>query len=148
MRRKRKGIDDSHESFKREEEIRPSSNRAFGLVFTVFFTLVGLAPLRHRAPLRWWSLGLALAFLAAALLVPRVLAPLNRLWLMFGLLLHAVVNPIVMALLFFTTVTPIALIMRARGKDPLRLRRDPDARSYWIERQPPGPMPDTMPRQF
>jgi hypothetical protein len=67
---------------------------------------------------------------------------------MFGLLLHAVVNPIVMALLFFTTVTPIALILRAQGKDPLRLRRDPDARSYWIERRPPGPMPDTMPRQF
>lgn len=145
---KRKGVDDTHERLKREEEIRPGSNRTFGLVFTAFFGLIGLAPLWYRAPLRWWSLGLALAFLAAALLVPRVLSPLNRLWLMFGLLLHAVVNPIVMALVFFTTVTPIALILRAQGKDPLRLRRDPDARSYWIERRPPGPTPDTMPRQF
>jgi hypothetical protein len=54
----------------------------------------------------------------------------------------------VMTLLFFTTVTPIALIMRAMGKDPLRLRLDPDAPTYWIERSPPGPEPATMPRQF
>lgn len=140
--------DQNHESFTRDDEVRSSSDRAFGLVFAVLFALIALWPLwRGMAP-RWWSLGLAAAFLGAALLAPRALAPLNRLWFRLGLLLHAVVNPVVMALVFFTTVTPIALIMRAMGKDPLRLRRDQDARTYWIERRPPGPMPDTMPRQF
>ena len=144
----RQHSDQNHESFTRDDEVRSSSDRAFGLVFAVVFALIALWPLwRGRGP-RWWSLGLAAAFVGAALLAPRVLAPLNRLWFRLGLLLHAVVNPVVMALVFFTTVTPIALIMRAMGKDPLRLRRDQDARTYWIERQPPGPMPDTMPRQF
>jgi Saxitoxin biosynthesis operon protein SxtJ len=138
----------THESFTREDEVRSSSERAFGFVFAAIFGLLGLWPILRGMSLRWWSLGLAFAFLAATLLVPQALAPLNKLWFKFGLLLHAVVNPIVMALLFFTTVTPIALIMRSMGKDPLRLRLDPDARSYWIERRPPGPMPDTMPRQF
>ena len=69
------------------------------------------------------------------------LRPLNRLWLKFGLLLHKVVNPIVMALVFFGTVLPTGLIMRVLGKDLLRLKRQPDANSYWIERRPPGPAP-------
>jgi hypothetical protein len=45
-------------------------------------------------------------------------------------------------------VTPTALLFRILGKDPLRLSHDPEARSYWIERQPPGPAPDTMTNQF
>jgi hypothetical protein len=117
-------------------------------VFATVFTLIGLLPLFHHNPVRLWSLGVAAAFLIVALTVPKILAPLNRLWMKFGLLLHAIVNPVVMAFLFFSTVTPIALLLRLRGKDPLRLKLDPAARSYWIDRTPPGPSPDTMPRQF
>jgi hypothetical protein len=138
----------SHESFARDDEVRSSSDRAFGFVVAAALSLVALWPLWRGTAPRWWSLGLAALFLGAALFAPRALAPLNRLWFRLGLLLHALVNPVVMALLFFTTVTPIALIMRAMGKNPLRLTRDHDARTYWIERRPPGPMPDTMPRQF
>ena len=87
-------------------------------------------------------------FLAAALLAPRVLAPLNQLWLRFGLLLHKVVSPVVLSLVFFSTVTPIGLLLRRLGKDPLRLRFDPDAPTYWIERRPPGPSGDSMPKQY
>jgi hypothetical protein len=77
-----------------------------------------------------------------------LLRPFNRLWFRFGLLLSRVVNPLVMGLLFYFTVTPIGLIMRALGKDPLRLRFDRGARTYWIDRQPPGPEPETMRQQF
>jgi hypothetical protein len=138
----------THESFARDEDVRASSERGFGLVFAAVFTLAGLLPLWRAAPPRWWSLAVAAVFAALALLWPHALAPLNYLWFKFGLLLHAVVNPVVMAFLFFTTVTPIALIMRLAGKDPLRLRFDPDAPTYWINREPPGPAPDSMPRQF
>ena len=65
-----------------------------------------------------------------------------------GLLLQRVVNPIVMALLFYGTVLPTGLIMRMMGKDLLRLKRQPDAASYWIARVPPGPSPETMKDQF
>jgi hypothetical protein len=82
------------------------------------------------------------------LLRPAVLNPLNRVWLKFGLLLHKVVNPAIMALLFYGTVLPTGLIMRAMGKDLLRLKREPDAASYWIVRAPPGPAPETMKDQF
>jgi len=62
--------------------------------------------------------------------------------------LHACISPVIMGLVFYTTVTPIGLVRRWLGKDPLHLRLDRDAVTYWIERNPPGPPPDTMPRQF
>jgi hypothetical protein len=87
-------------------------------------------------------------FFVFACLWPAVLRPLNWVWLEFGLLLHKVVNPIVMALVFFGAGLPTGIIMRALGKDPLRLKRQPDANSYWIERRPPGPAPESMKDQF
>lgn len=143
-----KGSQQTHEDFAREEEVKVSSERSFGFVFATVFVVIGLLPLFHRNPVHLWSLGIAAVFLVLALAAPRALAPLNRLWMKFGLLLHAIVNPVVMAFLFFSTVTPIALLMRIRGKDPLRLKLDPNAKTYWIDRTPPGPSPDTMPRQF
>lgn len=137
-----------HESFDREEKIEGSSNRSFGFVFAAFFGLVGLLPLvLGRAP-RIWAFGLSGIFLLAALLVPSVLAPLNRLWLKFGLLLHRVVNPVVLGIMFFLVITPMGWLVRAMGKDLLRLRRDPAASTYWIERDPPGPAPETFKDQF
>ena len=77
-----------------------------------------------------------------------MLAPFNALWFRFGLLLHRVVSPVILALLFFTTVAPVGLLMRAFGKDPLRLKKDRAADSYWILREPPGPSPESMKQQF
>lgn len=137
-----------HEDFSREHEVKTSSDRSFGLVFAAVFLIIGLWPLVGGGALRPWSLGVAAVFGVLALLAPRLLAPLNRLWAKLGLLLHHVVNPLIMGLIFFVTVTPVGLIMRLLGKDPLRLRFEPEAKSYWIERKPPGPEPATMRQQF
>lgn len=137
-----------HEQFNRDDGVKAGSERAFGLVFAAVFALIGFWPLASAGGVRFWALVVAAAFLAAALLAPGVLKPLNRAWFAFGMLLHKIVNPLVMAFLFFTTVTPIALLMRLLGKDPLRLKLDRAAKSYWIERTPPGPEPDSMRRQF
>ena len=82
------------------------------------------------------------------LIAPAILAPLNRGWTRLGLLLFKVVNPIVLGLIFLVTIVPIGLLLRAFGKDPLRLKFEPQAPSYWIPRDPPGPAPDSMPHQF
>jgi Saxitoxin biosynthesis operon protein SxtJ len=137
-----------HEPLTRDEEIKGSSNRAFGIVFAVVFTIVGLWPLMSGGSAYVWALIVSGLFLVLALACPSVLALPNRLWMKFGLLLHRVTNPILMGLVFFVTVTPIAILMRLRGKDPLHRKFDPDAASYWIERRPPGPAPDTMKNQF
>lgn len=124
------------------------SERSFGIVFACVFALIGLVPWLFGHDLRLWALIIAAIFLATAYFAPRALTPLNRLWFKFGLLLHTIVNPVVMALIFYGAVLPTALAVRAFGKDLLRLKRDPSAKSYWIERDPPGPAPESMTRQF
>lgn len=139
-----------HEDLSREEIIQGSSDRAFGVVMACFFTIIGLLPLIFGSAqsVRWWALAVAFAFAALAWLRPVTLAPLNRLWLRFGLLLSKIVSPVILGLLFFVTIMPIGLVMRAIGKDPLRLRKDQSAASYWIVRDPPGPAAETMKNQF
>jgi hypothetical protein len=137
-----------HEDLRRQGEVKRSSERSFGIVFAVVFLLAGLLPLRHGAAVRWWALALALAFGLAALFAPRVLAPLNKLWARLGDVLHRVTTPLIMGLLFYGALTPWGTIMRIAGKDPLRLKRPIGAASYWIERKPPGPAPDSLNQAF
>ncbi len=138
----------THETFIPDTAVKGSSDRAFGIVFMVLFAVIGLWPLIDGAETRVWAFGVAALILTTALIRPTLLTPFNRAWMKFGLLLHKVTNPIIMGLIFFLAVTPSALIMRALGKDPLQRKFDPSAESYWIEREPPGPEPDTMKQQF
>lgn len=124
------------------------SERSFGLVFFVFFLAVSSYPLISGQSIRLWALGVAGVFLLLSLAAPMALAPLNRVWMKFGALLHSIVSPLALAVGFFLTVLPIGLLMRLFGKDPLRLRLDPMADSYWILREPPGPEADSLNNQF
>ncbi|HEX2092498.1 MAG TPA: SxtJ family membrane protein [Longimicrobiaceae bacterium] len=137
-----------HEDLSREEEVKGPSERSFGIVFTTVFAVLGVWPLLHGRGVRTWTLGVAAAFLVLTLARPALLAPLNRLWFRFGLLLHRIVSPIVLGMLFFLTVTPVGYLMRLFGKRPLQLGFDPKVDSYWILRQPTEPAPETMTRQF
>jgi hypothetical protein len=137
-----------HENYSRNEIVTGGSDRSFGIVLTGAFTLMSLLNWWHQGRAWRWTIGIAALFLAATLFHAAALKPLNRLWLKLGMLLHNVVNPIVMALVFFATVLPTGLVMRALGKDLLRLKRQPNVDSYWIERRPPGPTPESMKDQF
>ena len=137
-----------HEDFSRTEHVKAGSDRSFGLVFAGFFALMS-ALSWWRGHWAWhWALPVAAVFLVISYTYPKVLAPLNLLWMKFGLLLHKIVTPVILGLLFFVTITPIGLLARACGKDFLRLRLDRGAKSYWIERAPPGPPPQSMKNQF
>lgn len=87
-------------------------------------------------------------FAAFALAAPALLAPLNWLWKRLGLAISKVMNPLILGIMFYGLMLPIGLLLRWRGKDLLRLKLDPAARSYWIDREPPGPPPETMRNQY
>ena len=124
------------------------SERAFGLVMAVAFGGVALLNWWHQGHVWPWLGSAAALFLVVALVYARALRPLNWVWFKFGLLLHSVVNPVIMGLLFYATVWPTALVMRMTGKEFLRLKREPASDSYWIPRQPPGPARESMRDQF
>lgn len=124
------------------------TERNFGIVFAVVFSIIALLPLWHGGSAHWWAVALSAAFLICAFFAPRLLRPLNILWFKFGLLLHHVVNPIIMGALYYAGVVPMGLFVRLRGKDLLRLKFDKTATSYWIPRDRPAPPPGGMTKQF
>lgn len=138
----------SHEPDPCRNEVKIGSDRNFGFTFAAACLVIAGLPLVRGAPMRWWAVALAAAFALAALAAPSLLRPLNRLWFRLGLALHHIVNPIIMAAIFYLAVTPMGLIMRALGKDPLRLKRDEDSATYWIARKRPAPAPRSMSKQF
>ena len=138
-----------HESIKKKHNVKIGSDRSFGLVFAGIFTaLATYIYFVNNSQSARYVFVVGLIFFILALLVPNLLKPLNFVWFKFGQLLHKIISPVIMGLVFYLAVTPTALIMRATRKDLLRLKRQPDANSYWIERDPPGPAPDSMKKQF
>lgn len=124
------------------------SNRSFGLLFAVVFALVAVWPLFFGGAVRNWAGALSAAFAATALLTPNVLAPLNKGWMRFGALVHRIMSPVLLAIMFFVVLTPFAVVMRATGRRPLALLRDKSADTYWVHREPPGPDPESIRNQF
>ena len=138
----------AHENFTREQQVEGSSVRTFGLVFASAFLIIAGWPLFHGDTPRWWAVGVVAFFGMVALLKPALLSRLNCLWIKLGVLLGKVVSPIALGVLFYGVLTPIGVVIRLIGKDPLRLKFDPDADSYWIPREPPGAPSDSMTNQF
>ena len=137
-----------HENITGHADVRVSSPRNFGLWFTLIFAVVGLVPLRSGQPIRTWALLVAGGFLALALAAPRLLQPLNLAWAKVGLAIAKVMNPVVLGIIFFGVITPMGWLLRKTGKDLLNLKWQPEATTYWIPRNPPGPAPESMTKQF
>jgi hypothetical protein len=129
-------------------EIKVGSARSFALVFCAVFLVIGLLPLIRAGEIRFWALGVSAVFLFFAFFFTSVLQPLNVLWFKFGMLLSKIVNPIVMLLIYVLAFVPTGIFVRILGKDLLKLKRDPDAKSYWVNREPPGPAPESIEQQF
>ena len=128
-----------------KSKIKISSNRNFGLVFFIVFLIVGLWPLTYENPIRIWSVIISLIFLILGLMKSKLLTPLNILWFKFGMILGAIVAPVVMSVVFFLVITPIGLFMKIIGKDLLKKRYDKKKATYWIIRGKPV---STMKQQF
>tara|TARA_Y100000590_G_C15621486_1_gene977741 strand:+ start:960 stop:1346 length:387 start_codon:yes stop_codon:yes gene_type:complete len=127
-----------------KKDIEISSNRNFGIVFFIVFFLIAVYPLINNGNIRVWSLIISIIFLILGLINSKLLLPLNKVWFKFGLLLGSVISPIVMGIIFFLVVTPIALILRAIGKDVLNLKKN-NNKTYWIEK---SDQKSTMKNQF
>ena len=130
-----------------EPEVRhepePPSPRGTGLVLGAACAVAAWT--WRDGPAMWPLLALAGGLSLAALLQPALLEPLNRAWFRLSLLLGRIMTPLVMALLFYGLITPVALLLRLKGDDPLRLRRTGRERTWWREREGD---PGDMRRQF
>jgi multisubunit Na+/H+ antiporter MnhG subunit len=127
---------------------RPQPNRSFGLGLAIFALLAGFWPLLRGHGPRYWAIAASIAILGVAVFAPKLLAIPTRLWTRLSDPLGRVMGSMVLAGLFYVVLTPFALLLRLARRDPLRLRFDKGAKTYWIERDPPGPAPNSMKQQF
>ena len=112
------------------------SNKSFGQFFSGVFLVLAMYLLFHRySSWAMVSASASLIFLAAALVKPVVLTPLNQAWMGLGLLLGKFISPIVLGIMFFGLITPIAVALRLTGRDELRLKRSL-AGTHWRVRTP------------
>jgi len=114
-------------------KITKKNNIAFGILFFVFFLIIGLYPLVSSEPIRIWSIIVSLVFLIVTIIKPNLFTFLNKLWIKFGILLGKIISPIVMGLVFFFVVTPIGIFIKILKKDVMGLKRGET--SYWITRE-------------
>lgn len=124
------------------------SNRKFGLTFSGLFFFLGLAGWFVFGKFVLWPLLSGAILLIISIVLPQILGLPNKIWMKFGDLLHRLVSPIILGIMFFLLITPLGLLMKALGKRPIPLQFDRDIESYWIARTPPGPTPDSMRNQF
>jgi hypothetical protein len=113
--------------------IKSKDNIIFGILFFIFFLIIGTYPLKSGVAIRVWSVVLSLVFLIITIIKPNLFTPLNKLWIQFGILLGKMISPIVMGLVFFFVVTPTGILVRILKKDVMGLKRG--ASSYWIDRE-------------
>ena len=116
------------------KNIKIGSNKSFGIVFAVVFSLIALWPLLKGNEIRLWSLIISIIFLTLGLLNSKILTPLNKLWFKLGILLGNFIAPIIMGIIFFFVVTPTGIIMKLLRKDLIKLKKNNDE-SYWIEKK-------------
>lgn len=124
------------------------SDRKFGWFVTSVLTAAA-AYLYWKNSDAWAStlVGLAVIFAVTTVSAPRRLTQLNRLWYTLGLLLGKISSPIVLGLMFFVLLTPVSLAMRLSGRDALKMKKR-NVKSYWVDRNPTGPAPDSFKNQF
>ncbi len=119
--------------------------RSFGVVMAVVLSLIGLWGVWRvgfaLTPVRTVLLALAAAFITCALVAPTLLREPRRLWLALGERLGVIVSTILLSIFFFLVITPVGLLRRAFGADPMGARRRPDGEGYWVPRDedPRGP---------
>lgn len=131
-----------------DEIVVGPSDRNFGFTMAAVSALIGLLGLYKGSSHAAIWLSVAVAFALVTLLRPQSLGLANRAWLKLGLLMYRVVNPVIMAILFFGAILPVGAVMRLFGKDFLLLVRERSATTYWRPRSDPRPPSESMRQQF
>ena len=120
-----------------EKDVGVSQLRSFGLIVGSIFAVIAVWPLIiHGQDLRVWSLILSGLLVIPALVIPTILRPVFRVWMRIGSVLGWINTRIILAIGFYLVFTPIGVIMRIVGKDPLHRKFHSNITTYRVSRTP------------
>ena len=112
---------------------KKNSNRTFGILFFLVFLIVGIWPILNNENMRWWAIVISLIFLLLGIINSKILTPFNKIWIKIGEILGKLIAPVVMAVIYFIVITPIAIFLKLFKKDLLKIKFTP-VNTYWIKR--------------
>lgn len=113
--------------------------RRFGFVMAAALAVLAALLLWRHRPAWPYVADIAALFAVAGLVAPGVLRPLERAWMTLAGWLSVGMTYVVLTLAYFLVVTPLGLLRRLGGRDPLHLRLDRNAKTYWLPVEPDGP---------
>ena len=133
----------------KNSKVTSASDRSFGVMFGFIFIIIAVIMRLRDNPQNIQLLFLALSFLTVLISFtrPSLLSTPNKLWMKFSLLLARFVSPIVLGVLFYVLISPLALVLRLFGRDELRLKTKKVA-TNWQSRQINGYSLDSFKNQY
>lgn len=131
------------------KDLQLPSDKSIGILFSVVFSIVAIwFAWKGSLPWHWFAIPAGL-FLLVAYTIPSILRPLNIAWMALGALLNKIVSPVMLGIIYFLVITPVALFFKIIGRDELKRKFDKNLSTYWVSRTPPGPdAPGSFPNQF
>ena len=123
-------------------------DKEFGYFFAFVFIILGLyLYIFEKSQLGFLFFALFFLFLIISFLQPQLLRPLNKIWMMLGLILGMIVSPMVLGVIYFGLFTPISFLMKIFNRDELNLKNK-NQETYWIENNKSSLEEDDFKKQF
>ena len=114
--------------------VESSNEKSFGIVFTIFFAILSLYPVIYKNDINLVLLIISMIFFTITILKSDLLYYPNKIWFEIGTLLGKIVSPLVMGIIFFSTVTPTGIAMRLLKKDLLKKKFETKKKTYWVNK--------------
>jgi len=132
------------------KKVKTSSDRAFGFTFTIVFFLVAFAFLKRNSQAQYLAIIFSILTFLVSIMKPSFLSPLNKVWAKLGLLLNKITSPIILGIIFFVIISPVALLFKLARKNTMsaKFKKNEEIKSYWLLREPPGPERNSLENQF
>lgn len=105
-----------------------------GAIIVFLFGL--LLPWLFDISLPYWPWGIGLTLMISGLFFPQLLGPVYKVWMHFGLIMHRITTPVILAILFYLVITPIGCLLRIFNRLSIPLKLDEDSSTYRIVNSP------------
>ena len=120
-----------------DKQIATKQLRSFGVLVGAIFSIIGLWPwVLHGTAWHVWALSLGGALIGVGVVWPVLLGPIFRVWMFIGHILGWINTRVILSIVFFLLITPMGLVMRLFGNDPMNRRWDSEMESYRVIRTP------------
>ena len=124
--------------------------RKFGLVIAIALGVIGsfVYVKFGNFDVVGWLWGIGLLFLILGFILPSILRPVYRMWMLIAYLIGGIVSRVILTVLFYVVLTPTGLVLRLFGKDVLDQRFEKDRESYWIKKDLSGHTKDQYRKMY